>query len=552
MAPFVLTFHNRCILSITAGILILLLALPLSAQELFEGLAKPLPGRSRRATSSFRKGADGKYDPRAEPLGDPDDERSNYDAQPIAPGGKQVLMDAKGPGVITHFWFTFPGPSPKRGRHPGNADHQELLLRIYWDGSDRPGVEAPLGDFFANCFGKRSAINSLPVVVQEGDSYNCYWHMPFRKSARVEVVNQSDRPMGGLYYNIDWIQRDVAEDAPYFYAQYRQEYPQEGGKDYVILDTQGKGHYVGTVLAIRMRSPIWYGEGDEKIYIDGEKTPSIWGTGTEDYFCCAYGLATTETLYFGVPYWDPYGYVGNKTSAYRWHLADPIVFEKSIKVTIEHRSWISADENPDNKKMSWNEREDDYASVAFWYQTGTPTFTARSPDAKARRLPPLERIVAYAKDFTAPEYHSGGSAHRQFLPWLFDRPILLYNPEKAENAWVEIPFEVKRREPLHLLIVAACAPDYGTYQATLDGAKIGPPLDFYSENLADREFHLLDFWPDAGKHVLRLECVGQNPRSQGRLLGLHSVQLRERRPRVEKYGHDKDNDWRKNPLLYSR
>ena len=184
---------------------------------------------------------------------------------------------------------------------------------------------------------------SLPVVVEGGDSYNCFWRMPFRKSARIEIVNQSDKPISLLYYNIDWIKKDkLADNTPYFHAQYRQEYPAEHGKDYVVLETKGKGHYVGTVLAVRTRSPAWFGEGDEKIYIDGEAKASIWGTGTEDYFLCAWGLKQTSTPYFGVPYFDQWGIVGGHTSAYRWHINDPIVFNKGIKVTFEHFGWITA------------------------------------------------------------------------------------------------------------------------------------------------------------------------------------------------------------------
>ncbi len=145
--------------------------------------------------------------------------------------------------------------------------------------------------------------------------------MPFRKSARIEIVNQAEKPISLLYYNIDWIKKEsLPKDTPYFYAQYRQEYPVQKGKDYVVLDTKGKGHYVGTVLAVRTRSPAWFGEGDEKIYIDGEKKPSIWGTGTEDYFLSAWGLKTTSTPYFGVPCFDQWGIVGGHTSAYRWHI----------------------------------------------------------------------------------------------------------------------------------------------------------------------------------------------------------------------------------------
>ncbi|MGB9603513.1 MAG: glycoside hydrolase family 172 protein, partial [Limisphaerales bacterium] len=233
-----------------------------------------------RATSTMRSGVDGKYDPNAPPRGDKD-ERSNFDNFRVAPGDTHTLLDVKGPGVITHIWITFLGPEPQPWAKNGSANHQEMLLRMFWDGEKEPAVEAPVGDFFANCFGKRSEVISLPVIVEDGDSYNCFWRMPFKKSAKIQIVNQSDKPISLLYYNIDWIKlKSLPKDTPYFYARYRQEYPAQNGKDYVVLETEGRGHYVGTVLAVRTRSPAWFGEGDEKIYIDGEKIPSIWGTGT--------------------------------------------------------------------------------------------------------------------------------------------------------------------------------------------------------------------------------------------------------------------------------
>ena len=519
------------------------------ADDLLEGLAKPQDGRSMRATSSFRQGADGKYDPKAPPLGNLE-EKSNYDNFNVAPGATHVLMDVSGPGVITHMWLTFLGPERQDWARNGSANHQEMLLRIYWDGSKRPGVEAPLGDFFANCFGRRDEVVSLPVIVDHGNAYNCFWRMPFRKSARVEIVNQSDKPISLLYYNIDWIKKDrLAKGTPYFYAQYRQEYPVEHGKDYVLLDTKGKGQYVGTVLAVRTRSPAWFGEGDEKIYIDGEEKPSIWGTGTEDYFLSAWGLKKTLMPYFGVPYFDQWGIVGGHTSAYRWHINDPIVFQKGIKVTFEHFGWIAPDENPKHQSTSWNEREDDYSSVAFWYQTGEPTFTARAPEGKDRKLPSLERVIAYGRDVTDAKSHGEGKTSRQQLD-LYDGPQLLYQPESKDGAWLEIPFEVTKKEPLRLLLNMTTSYDFGRYQAYLNGVKLEGPLDFYSADVANKEFHLLEFWPDPGKYVLKLECVGKNAQSNGYFLGIDSVRLRERRPRVMDFAFEKNRDWKKDPVLY--
>lgn len=511
------------------------------------GLAQRIDGQSRRESSTNRTGADGKRDPFGKPRGDLT-EQSNFDNFRVAPGATHVVMDAKGPGVITHMWFTFLGPEPQDWAKEGSATHQDMLLRIYWDGNPRPAVEAPLGDFFANAFGKRSEVRSLPVVVEDADSYNCFWHMPFRKSARIEVVNQGTKNVNLLYYNIDWIKKEkLATDTPYFYAQYRQEYPAEHGKDYVVLDTRGKGHYVGTVMSVRTRSPSWFGEGDEKIYIDGETEPSIWGTGTEDYFLSAWGLKTTSTPFFGVPYFDQWGIVGGHTSAYRWHVADPMVFEKGIKVTFEHFGWISPDENPDGKSMSWNEREDDVSSVAFWYQTGIPTFAARAPGGTERRLPSLERSTVLAVD--AAGSHGVGKSQSQRLD-VHESPQLLYMPASAEGAWLEVPFTVGDYEPLRLLLCVTKSYDFGIYQPYLDGVKLGGPVDLYSEQVVADEVHLLDAWLEPGRHVLRLECVGKSPRSSGYLLGLESVRLRERRPRVKSMGFDKGKDWRKDPKLY--
>ncbi len=522
-----------------------LLMWTISAEATFlDDLSKPQQGRSMRESSTHRIGPDGKFDPNGKP--DPD---SNSDNKSVPPGQTKVLMDREGPGVITHIWVTFLGPERQDWAKEGSANHQEILLRITWDDQKTPGVEAPLGDFFACGFGIRTEIISLPVVVEDADSYNCFWRMPFRKHAKIEVVNQSEKRLSLLYYNIDWIKLDsLPDDTPYFYARYRQEYPNEQGKDYVVLDTQGKGHYVGTVLSVRTRSPSWFGEGDEKIYIDGEADASIWGTGTEDYFLSAWGLKKTSTPYFGVGYFDEWGIVGSHTCAYRWHIQDPIVFTKGIRVTFEHYGWISPDENPKNISDSWNQRQDDYSSVAFWYQTGTPTFSPPVPHAKERKLPNLDRIV-FANEFTEAVYHGKGNAILQALDF-YDQPQLLYQPAEQTEAWVEIPFKVEKKEPKRLLITATTSDDFGIYQISLNGVKLGSPVDLYSPGLSWREVHLLDFWPEPGEYKLRLECVGKNGMSKGYYLGLESVRLRERRPRVTEYGFDKDKDWKKNPTLY--
>lgn len=505
---------------------------------ILSGLTRPIEGRSMRSTST-KTGEDGR------PIA------HNSDNSRVMPGETKVVLETKGPGVVTHMWFTFLGP----GRHPwatnGSATHQEMLLRITYDGRDEADIEVPLGDFFANCFGKRSPVISLPVIVEDADSYNSFWPMPFRKSIRIEVVNQSsDKNINLLYYNIDWIKKDkLPEETPYFYARYRQEYPVANGKDYLILETEGKGHYVGTVMAVRTRSPSWFGEGDEKIYIDGEEEPSIWGTGTEDYFLSAWGLqAGVNTPYFGTVYFDQWGIVGGHTSAFRWHLADPLVFNKKIRVTIEHYGWISPDENKERRAHSWNEREDDYSSVAFWYQTGVPKFKETVPPADERILPCLDEIFMAGESVSGRTFSNGTAEVQKDLEHYMNGQ-LLFVPAN-DMASVILPFTVTEKKPLRLLLAVTKAPDYGIWQAYLNGIKVGPPMNLYNQKVCEWEHHLLDFWPDPGNYKLELRLIGKDHFSTGRLLGIESVRLRERRPRVTGFAFDKNKDWKSDPKLY--
>ena len=321
------------------------------------------------------------------------------------------------------------------------------------------------------------------------------------------------------------------------------------GRDYLIFEGEGRGHYVGTVLSVRSRSPGWFGEGDEKITIDDDETPSVWGTGTEDYFLCAWGLRPCSFPYFGVPYTDGGHVLGGKTCAYRWHLADPVVFQERIRVAIEHYGWISVDENPDHKSHSWNEREDDYASVAFWYQVGRARRFASVPPAAERTLPEIDLVVRGA-DLLALDCHGVGEAEVQTGPLWTEHAQLLYKPPAAEGAWVDVPFDVQAREPRRLVLKLTTSYDFGTYDVLLDGVVLREGLDLYTPETGIREVPLLDFYPERGTHVVRLVCSGRNPLSTGCWLGLDSLRLRERRPRVAQYGWDRDRDWRSEQVLY--
>jgi hypothetical protein len=361
--------------------------------------------------------------------------------------------------------------------------------------------------------------------------------MPFHESARITITNESTRPLAAFYYHVDYTRETVDPGAAYFCAQYRQEFPTESGKDYLIaaIDAPGAdgkaggGHYVGTVLSVRSRSPQWFGEGDEKLYVDGEAAPSIWGTGTEDYFLNAWGMERATFPSFGVTWLSGewLGDLGNSGTMYRWHLADPIRFTKSLRFEIEHKGWMSADETTTGKVEGHVERNDDFASVAFWYQRGQPKRFATLPALKDRKLPSIDRVVE-GKVLLIRATADGGSLSLQAGgSWTGDGQ--LFFDGQREGAWLEVPFEVTKQERTRVVVPITHSYDFGTYRLFLDGEPVGDgPIDFYSPRIEVREQSLGDRELTAGTHVLRLLCTGANPHSTGFKLGVDSIRFRER------------------------
>lgn len=463
------------------------------------------------------------------------DPGSNADNRWVKPGEAFTLAEVQGSGVVRHVWLTFAEPAPSWLSKYGSADPSEIVLRMYWDGATEPAVESPLGDFFAAGFGTRAEVNSTPVVVggSGGDAYNCYWPMPFRTSAKITVTNQSDRPLAALYYIIDYTEESVPGDAGYFCAQYRQEFPTVKGRDYLIVDAEsnGGGHYVGTVMSVRSRSPQWFGEGDEKFHVDGEQSPSIWGTGTEDYFSNAWGMEKGCYPSFGVTVLDGWlGDLGEKGTMYRWHLADPVRFRRSLRMTIEHAGWMSADETSTGKVEGFVERDDDFATVAFWYQRGQPKRFTTLPSARDRKLPSIDRIVE-GRDMLARARSDGGGLSLQAGdPWT-GAGQLFFNNEAGVGSWVEFAFDGGERRPRRLIVPVTHSNDFGVYRVTLDGkpvAGLPEPVDFYSPKIEVREHSLGDLDLAAGLHTIRFECTGRNSASTGWKLGIDSVRFRDR------------------------
>lgn len=279
----------------------------------------------------------------------------------IKAGETFKLAEIDGMGAIQQIWMTPTG------------NWRFSILRIYWDGQENPSVECPVGDFFASGWGQFSQLSSLAVCVNPGSAFNCYWEMPFRKKCLITLTNIAEEDMT-LYYQINYTLTEVPQDCAYFHACFRRVNPLPYKEVYTILDhVSGHGHYVGTYLAWGVNNSGWWGEGEIKFYLDDDKEfPTICGTGTEDYFCGSYNFENRETRQyqeFCTPYAGlhqvirPDGVYQSQTrfGMYRWHITDPVRFEKNIKVTIQALGWRS--------KGRYLPLQDDISSVAFWYQT---------------------------------------------------------------------------------------------------------------------------------------------------------------------------------------
>jgi hypothetical protein len=294
-----------------------------------------------------------------------------------------TLAEIEGPGSIQHIWMTPTG------------NWRYSVIRFYWDDEKEPSVECPVGDFFGMGWGQYSKLTSLAVTVNPGSAFNCYWPMPFRKKCKITMENIGNDDMT-LYYQVDYILTEVPNDAAYFHAQFRRTNPVAYKEDYTLIDgIKGKGHYVGTYMAWGVHNNGWWGEGEIKFFMDGDdKFPTICGTGTEDYFCGSYDFDTKKKNQYGVEVVDytefltPYAglhqvirgdghyQVMQRFGMYRWHINDPIRFEKDLKVTIQALGWRG--------EGRYLPLQDDIASVVFWYQA--------EPHAPFPKLPEKDKL----------------------------------------------------------------------------------------------------------------------------------------------------------------
>ena len=335
-------------------------AQPLCAQSLtnlLSDLPKPQDYILKRISSYDRKGG-------------------NEDYRALPAGATLTLLDEKGPGEITHVWITIASREPYHLK--------KIVLRMYWDGETSPSVEAPVGDFFGLGLGDYFMYQSIPLSVGGDKALNCFFPMPFQKSARITLTNEGRETAAAVYWNIDVRQyrSPLPPGTLYFHAQYRQATPNiahpenrfdlDGKNNYVWMEAQGRGQFVGVTMSVLENADGWWGEGNDMFFVDGATLPSIEGTGSEDYFLGAWDFGGKNFSYglYGAPVVGPER-EGARWSVYRFHLDSPIPFTKSLRATIEHGAA--------------NDRGDNFYSVAYWYQT--------EPHAPFPPLPPVEERI---------------------------------------------------------------------------------------------------------------------------------------------------------------
>ncbi len=455
---------------------------------------------------------------------------SNDDSKHPIPGEVLVLADLRGPGIVTHIWMTV-------------ADNEYawprlLRLRVYYDGAKTPSVDVPVGDFFGVGHGYERDLNSMMVRdASLGRARNSYWPMPFRKSCLITVTNEGRRRVSSFYYHVDWQKRDaLPADVGYFHAYYRQATPPPSGKLYTLLNIQGAGQYVGSVLNIVQTQMGWFGEGDDMFYVDGETKPRVEGTGTEDYFNDAWGLRVSDGAWTGIPVAEGEGF-GARLTGYRWHVSDPVPFTKSLRVGIEHFGWTY---NSDGTARSgFEERADYFSSVAFWYQKGVnqdlpepPYGAARLPLGNALQIEVEDNL----KDATT---EKGEASVQKEVFWSKD---LLFLQGQGAGSKMNIPFDVPKDGFYEVIAQIAQAPDYGDYVATLDGKQTNssmvtwgplqaqePPVEIihnYQPEIFVGVDHRLGWFKLAqGRHTLSFTCVGKDSQSSGYNLGVDGVVL---------------------------
>lgn len=438
----------------------------------------------------------------------------NADFRRVAPGETLTFVEHQGAGTLRRLWVTI---APRNNREI----QRQAILRCYWDGETDPSVEVPVSDFFGMGFGEWHDYVSLPLNMTSG-GYNCYWAMPFAKSARITIENRSKVPIDAFYFNAE-VETNPKPAKPllYFHAQFRRTNPTVRGTPVTILETTGRGHYVGTLLSMqRIRGRgLGYLEGDERVFVDGEKTPSIIGTGTEDYFSSGwyYDTGVYSAPYHGVTIKDT---EKSRINTYRWHIEDPIPFTKSIRFDIEHGG-------------TNDEPNVDYTSVAYWYQTHPkPPFPALPRDLMPVEPQPIPRItgIIEAESLQATARATEGTISIQDMSvWIGDWSNLsqLWWLPTRVGSRLTLSVSAPEAKEYELIGYFTRARDYGNARLTANGQALQPVLNGYAADVTPSgpiSFGRVSLKP--GANEILIEVIGKEEKSEGYLVGIDGFVLK--------------------------
>jgi hypothetical protein len=456
----------------------------------------------------------------ADPVGRRTGEVTLQKVVKVAPGATAAIANLDGKRAITAIKVKMDLP-------PSPDDYtilRELVLRICWDGQSQPSVWAPLGDFFGSAPGVNK-YKSLPLGMTD-DGFYCYWYMPFEKGALVELTNDGTEERSVTFTITHSPVTGPMKSLGRFHAKWHRdaflpEEPERRAIDWTMLKTQDRGRFCGVMLHVWNPKGGWWGEGDEKFFVDGEKFPSTIGTGSEDYF--GYAWCTPEL--FSNCYHNQTISMGNKghVSVNRWHITDNVPFQKSFEAAIEKYY-------PNNKPTL-------YAATVYWYQAAGEAdsyqpvpVTERSgywtPIQVVKIKGALEgeeiKILAKTAGEARPQDMDGygtewsGDAH---LWWTDAKP----------NDTLDLAVPVEKTASYRLKVQLTKAVDYGIVQLYLDAKKLGEPIDLYNDGVIATG--VLDMGVQElaeGQHTLRVEIVGANKKAvKAYMFGIDYLLLEE-------------------------
>lgn len=466
----------------------------------------------------------------------------NFDYVRIPAGGEICMASLEGPGMITHIWVTL--------GYPARAGYRKLVLRMFFDDAPTPCVLSPLGDFFGQGHAQTYTYESQPLSVGTQGGLNSFWQMPFYRNARITVTNEGRQDCTMFYYYVDYRRyEELPPNMGIFHAHYRQEFPCVQGGPYVLLEAEGTGHYVGTNLSIEQMEDGWWGEGDDRIFIDGSEEPVMHGTGSEDYFCGAWGFSHEFAhREYGQPFrakldangkpqryfpdirgqearkylWPTGWLTGDLHNVYRYHISDPIPFRQSIRVEIEHGAVN-------------NEQQNNYSSVAYWYQAEPHKTLSTLPTVMERiphflRLREHENGVFEGEDFVDVAQYNQGAVHEADM-WFWGSgwscmSTLVWKPV-SEGDELVLPFHFQNQGTYRLILAPTHSKEGGRFQVSLNEHIFEEPLDIYwSGDFPGVQQHVCgEVHLATGGYELRFRYLGKDPDSKTGNLDLDYFQF---------------------------